>query len=1150
MNLQLKQLITVLGTGALLGVSVAKADDGALLRKSMSSSPGTVEDPVPEAEHAFIDMMQFYIPAKAANGDPKTIEYYDTDDALVTTRAYAKPLISVYIDGPVAGVEHTGFGGHGRREAYAAVSLDDGETWKRANLSESAELSSFEVSIPIPDPSSTSDDGLPAGDPEGPVIVEAEWDAKRRGGKLEVEGIAERRDRVEVINAVSGERLLRVRAKRNGDFKRKKRLREAPCYIQAGVDGVFGEPVMVDDAPEACVGEPGQPLITDYPGDVINVFQATADNKALVVWPSRYCGSGSPNYSLDTSDPERREAIASYLGIDLTTASSDDLYLVDMFGVGGSQGSVDYSDDRFEPNQAVGEVPYSCLWSARGTLEVTDDGSYDMVWRKAERLTSGARDVNRVETKCVAGAGCAVSWQEDPEGLRPGQGEGPGEGWSGAIANSQTDIWYSYIPWDGFGLVQNPADETDIMTYQEFVDAGHTAKPQTAIPMAMPMRISDNAKCNAANPQPYCHGTAAALPPKEEGDLDPIAYGLRDLCMDTVQIPTGQSGSLADVCITDAGLPLIGNIASTRPRLGLFGYDSDGDTQIDNAWVVIQAEESKGLGAFFFDADGNPCEEGAEGCGVADEGKNVWYYTFGMSLTDQSAGSADGLLAHLGGHGNMLNQPEVNWQTGLFYPPMNTVNMWDFGGYNFDIYNTEIARRGSLLAQTPAAAASSQNGLAALPAWKQGAMNQGGPADVMVRRIVIPAGFDPAGDNPYAFGNMACDNWLIGPGANPYYPGGLCGDPAINLSSVTPDSCVDSSAGGDVPCPTVDPVTGIGDTNPILQGTEVEPNTTKVLAWHQCPAEFTTVSGETVSCEAGDTNLGDQSWFNPLDVSKGHRGFLDGDFVMMLYAWSPNWRLNARGSDRYELYIRRSFDGGLTWTNLPENFLASNGLSYSGAGNVHCESFRSEETGAGGAIVEEHVCNSYAPGAAEQARNVTQHASMRVTTLDPRYARTAASITDLNGVADEDVRDPSRYFIVFETGDNTTVEEGEAEPEDLFYSRAEHFGDNYQVWAEESDLTLCYPSDTHADDTIPDEVVGSGFCNEFDKMDQGSPGLQASEASLEANPSGSFMYGVWTQAAHDDDGALIESDAMARRVWWIDDYIGSDAWEVGDQENR
>ncbi|HKJ07487.1 MAG TPA: hypothetical protein VKA76_00210 [Gammaproteobacteria bacterium] len=53
-------------------------------------------------------------------------------------------------------------------------------------------------------------------------------------------------------------------------------------------------------------------------------------------------------------------------------------------------------------------------------------------------------------------------------------------------------------------------------------------------------------------------------------------------------------------------------------------------------------------------------------------------------------------------------------------------------------------------------------------------------------------------------------------------------------------------------------------------------------------------------------NLTDQSWYNPLDVAKGHRGFVDGDFIMVLYAWSPNWKLNTRDKDRYELYVRRS----------------------------------------------------------------------------------------------------------------------------------------------------------------------------------------------------------------------------------------------------
>ncbi|MFL7792661.1 MAG: choice-of-anchor O protein, partial [Anaerolineae bacterium] len=337
------------------------------------------------------------------------------------------------------------------------------------------------------------------------------------------------------------------------------------------------------------------------------------------------------------------------------------------------------------------------------------------------------------------------------------------------------------------------------------------------------------------------------------------------------------------------------------------------------------------------------------------------------------------------------------------------------------------------------------------------------------------------------------------------------------------------------------------DTNPVLQGNQVDPNQTRVLSWHQCPAEFTTVSGETLDCytdlRTDDSTLADQSWYNPLDVAKGHRGFLDGDFVMMLFAWSPNWRLNAVGNDRYELYVRRSFDGGETWTTLKENFTTVEGDKYSGDGTVTCETFRSTETGGGG-IVEPRVCNEYAAGAAEQARNVTQLKSMATTTLDPRYATTGSprgeSITaDPFGFGipypdTEDLRDPSRYFIVYETGDNTTTAVGEPEPEDLFYSRAVMFGDHYQVWAEETDLSVCYPSDPH-DVDVPDELVDSGFCNEFDQMEQGRQGLEASEASLEANPGGEFLYGVWAQFDHEAN----ESDPMARRVWWIDDYIST-----------
>ncbi|MGD8673675.1 MAG: choice-of-anchor O protein, partial [Thiogranum sp.] len=510
--------MTMLASSMMLAGLTARADDGALVRKSMAPSPGNAPEVpagyVPEAEHAFIDSMKFYVPMQASNGTVLPIDYVNIDGTTVDTRELAKPLISVYIYGPYEEVEGIGFVGHGKREAYGAVSLDDGVTWKVTNLSESADL--------------TSCDGS--------------------GG-------------------AGGCNVIR--------------------------DGEGGP------------GSSEVPLFEDtdyaYPGDVINVFQSTAGTNTLAVWPSRYCQGGSPNYSLDTSNPEKLTAIATHMGIDLGTipvepgspeASPDDLYLIDMFGVGGQQGFVDYSEDKFEQNQPVGEVPFACLWAARGTLVQGDDPrtaaveeSY-MRWFKAERLTSGRRDVNRVEASCVAGAGCAVTWQEDPEGLRGGQGLGPGEGWSGAVANSQTDVWYSYISWENFNLVEDPTDEAGaaIITLDNYEllaeDTDNiTQKPQVGIPFSMPMRVTDNAKCNVTNPQPYCNGSAISADHTDV--LNPLDYGMVDMCADTVQIPTGPQGTPADVCVTEYGLPLIGNIASTRPRLGLYGYSSSSNPTVD-----------------------------------------------------------------------------------------------------------------------------------------------------------------------------------------------------------------------------------------------------------------------------------------------------------------------------------------------------------------------------------------------------------------------------------------------------------------------------------------------------------------------------------------------------------------------------------------
>ena len=129
----------------------------------------------------------------------------------------------------------------------------------------------------------------------------------------------------------------------------------------------------------------------------------------------------------------------------------------------------------------VGEVPYSCLWTARGVLREDPEapGTTELVWFQAERLTSGRRDVNRVETACVAGAGCAITWQEDPEGTRPGEGEGPGTGWSGATTASKTDIWYSFVEWEDFDIVDDETSGKPLPLADNIFDTGRPTALRT-----------------------------------------------------------------------------------------------------------------------------------------------------------------------------------------------------------------------------------------------------------------------------------------------------------------------------------------------------------------------------------------------------------------------------------------------------------------------------------------------------------------------------------------------------------------------------------------------------------------------------------------------------------------------------------------------
>ena len=59
-------------------------------------------------------------------------------------------------------------------------------------------------------------------------------------------------------------------------------------------------------------------------------------------------------------------------------------------------------------------------------------------------------------------------------------------------------------------------------------------------------------------------------------------------------------------------------------------------------------------------------------------------------------------------------------------------------------------------------------------------------------------------------------------------------------------------------------------------------------------------------------NLADSSAQNPYTDARAHRGSLKGDDLIIGYSWTPNWGRNA--NDKYDFYVRRSFDGGQTWS--------------------------------------------------------------------------------------------------------------------------------------------------------------------------------------------------------------------------------------------
>lgn len=1004
-------------------VKVSKEEALANLAKTLESVNAKFEKNVSKTPDLFttksrIELAPFYIEARRSDGTTTTIEYHDEHGDLIGTRDEAQPIVMCYLD------EHPDTGA---LDVWAAVSRDDGETWKRKNLSRSADRSSFTLA--------------------------------------------------------------------NGQ---------------------------------------------EFYGGCEKPSLHVKDNKILIVWTSKYAKSGKPRYSLETTHP---------------------YYVEDIWGVGGPQRSTDYTYvDKGFPE--VGELPYNAVWTQRGVI---DKATGDIVWYKPERLTSGRRNAMQlVEASAGNLAGFAIAWQEDPEGIRPGQGKGSGVGWSGAIASHGTDVWYSYIHMDDFDDIDYDWVSGGDPSHDWPDDEEMRGRPKALVPFALPVRVTDNETINTNNIKVEVWTDAdveASLCTTEQvgypkGDpLDPTTWtpitevdeetgevrevGTHSYAYKTPGViadwheTVNKKGVPKKVAITADGRLLDGDTASTRPALFLQGYTKPDGKK--SAWVILAYEESKGLGGGMPQAhhdtddpdheDGDsvsdcddavsdsPCadchgimhdgrwdeeqcinchadahayqvpdpyasdestetpdpdEEKGGGRYKPDIGKNIVYHSFDMMSPDRVHG------------GKILNLQAVDPET---LEPAWVLNedgteMLDWRGDRIPAY--ENARRPRFLVQGAEMAkrdnsGTKTEGTVMVMVYKQGEAGRGGPSDIFIRRWPI---------------KKVSGVWQTG---NPYAPARVAPG-SLNVSAITPADHPDYPGGFWENPDQEDPDKGI-----------------KLVRWTQ-----------------DATNLNDYSWEYAWDNAQAQRGYLRGELLVIGYTWTPNWRSARNGNDIYNLYVRRSFDGGKTFTTTPAT--DKYGVyEYGGQGAVWSEVFRNPRANESTTGVEPsvEVTVSIPAGGFEPARNISKFTNNRENVIEPRIVPPGPVVA--GSAYPEDAEDLSNMWLTFGTGATHGMIHGNQESEDeedhgkmpldLMYTYSTDWGD---TWVFEEKTVPIDSSGNHAGET----VFRPFYLCKGESM-QG-------EAQVKLSADASKAYVCWNdEGLFDptvDDASKYEMDTYLRRI--------------------
>nr|WP_320014427.1 choice-of-anchor O protein [uncultured Desulfobacter sp.] len=1104
-----------------------------MFRKNLARTPDLA------SAKAKLNIMPVWFPAMRANGEPadflgdeetltEGIPYYDDEGNLIRTATEAKPLVAVYTDE----IE-----GYGAADVFAAVSRDDGNTWKRKNISRMADRSSFTLGT---GETFYGHCKKPVFQVKGNKIIIA-WTSKfAKGGK--------------------------------------------PCYAIKKCPDTDGDGV--NDSCTICTGSgDNETCETDYPHDdayyTEDIWGVSGPQRSVDYTDQGYPEVGEVPYSavwvargIIATETDVSNGIGQYKGDivwfkpERLTSGRRDANQVFMGGADGAGFAIAWQEDPkgLRPGEAKGPGPG---WGGATTNHKTDIWYSYITWadfaKVDENFVPGGdpeHDIDDVPTRPKAlvpmslpiriSDNDAVNTKNASLVDSEGNVITPASGSVEDIAYSSENLTRC-VKFEGGKGIFSPIDtETDFYnltnpvpeTHQSTMNCTNCHVPYGEEPVndaptqgaPIPLVVStegdpstylggftnaDCVSCHYNNVVPRDRVIAAAdcadcqakggiwKDGTQDGSTDVItAYypyegypyvaaseddtndgshryiteypGLwsysNEISPDGIGLyeKINQQGVTMEVAVTTDGRLLDGNTGAARPNLFLQTYTKPDGTK--SAWAIMAYEESKGVG-LGPDENTGTGEKPEDGSGYdpyetfPDAGKNAIYHSFDFTKPDVVSAGTILNLPETDENGEPLTivEPDClgsvvdeNGDYVCVPNPTAGETLLDWKGDTILAY--ENARRPRFILQSKSSAfggvksdgsfkAPDNSGTVLIVLYKQGEEGAGRPSDIMARRFVVKNtdGSIKTG-NPWAPGNLV-------PGVQ-------------NLSTVNP---------------TLTWINPDRDENAKGEGV-------KVCKWDQ-PEEC----------------LHYKSGVNPYEDARAHRGAIRGDFVVLGYSYTPNWAASRNAHDKYDFYIRRSFDGGATWTTDPD----------SDTPVIHTDYFINPEGISGSELDEEgndvtEATKHYTvesvydvAGDYEPARNVSLIKNNKVSVIEPRIVAVPGTIkkneawTGIN----EDKQDPNCFYVAY--GTSTNLKDVEKAPEDLFLSFSQDRGTTFyeDTWVVNPDS-----SGENAGETVKGWI----------RLAKGNP--EQGEVQIRMTPNAERFYGCWLEEGEEG------SDIFLRRL--------------------